>query len=259
MRKNKEGDIYSHFCARIGFPHYPLGDATSACPPSSLTKLCALTLICTVVKCGLISFHRTSFLNYLHGTIQTISAMPTYFRGMVQWTHCVFCLWKCTYARGVPETVTLLLSRVLSALLQVCRINIWQDFTMMLHFTFPLYIPQQSLQHGFFCYWVKGEKASRESLQTALDNYCRGKLCQDLQNCFLFHSLYAASGLLGFSGMNIADLSCDPLALLPSIGCMHIYFFRLHFNSFECIWLMRGRWRTNIWLKQLQDQTLIKL
>lgn len=198
MRKNKEGDIHSCFCAGIGFPCHPLGEATSSCSPSSLTKLCALTLICTVVKCGLISFHRTLFLNYLHGTMQAISAMATYFGGMVQRSHCVFCLWKCTYARGMPETLTLLLSRVLSALLQACRINIWQDFTMMFHFTFPLHIPQQSLQHRFFCYWVKGEKCSRESLQEALDNYRKGKLCPDLQNCFLFQSLYAASGLLGF-------------------------------------------------------------
>lgn len=145
-----------------------------------------------------------------------------------------------------------------------CRINIRQDFTRLpandvafcISITYPTAKFVTWIFFFFFGYWVKGEKVSRKSLQTALGNYCKGKFCQDLQNCFLFRSFYPASGLLGFPGMNIAELSCDPLALLPSICCMHISFFSWHFNSFEHIWLMRGRWRTDSWLKQLPEQTL---
>lgn len=103
----------------IGLSCSPLGEARSARHPPFLPKLCTLPLIHTVVKCGLITFHRTLFLNCLRGTIQAISAMATYFGGVTQWSHCVFCLWKCTYARRIHEMITLLyLSRVLSALEQ---------------------------------------------------------------------------------------------------------------------------------------------
>lgn len=62
MRKSKEGDIQSPFCASDWASLHSLGEARSVRPLLFLTKPCALALICTIAKCGLISSQDPLFL-----------------------------------------------------------------------------------------------------------------------------------------------------------------------------------------------------